>query len=82
MLLKDYAMWLSRLQELDLLDAHSLIPLVKGNQLSKALGTKPGPWMKAAMDMAMEWQFRNPEATDPSDGVAEVLRRKEELGLT
>ena len=75
-------MWLSRLQELDLLDAHSLIPLVKGNQLSKALGTKPGPWMKAAMDMAMEWQFRNPEATDPSDGVAEVLRRKEELGLT
>lgn len=82
LLLKDYATWLSRLQELELLDAHSLTPLVKGNQLSKALKTKTGPWMKAAMDMAMEWQLRNPAATDPSGAIAEVVRRKEELGLT
>ena len=82
LLLKEYATWLSRMQELDLLEAHSLIPLVKGDQLSKALDTRTGPWMKAAMDMAMEWQLRNPEATDPSEGIAEVVRRKEELGLT
>ena len=82
LLLKGYAAWLSRLQELELLDAHALIPLVKGAQLSEALDTKVGPWMKAAMDMAMEWQLRNPDVINPADGIAEVVRRKKELGLT
>ena len=81
-LLTDYATWLSRLHELDLLDAYSLIPLVKGDQLYKALNTEAGPWMKAAMDMAMEWQLRNPDATDPDEGIAEVMKQKEKLGLT
>ena len=76
-----YACWLSNLQALDLLDVDRLKPIVNGNQLSKALSTKSGPWMKKALDIAMEWQLRNPEATDPAGGIAEVVERKGELGI-
>ena len=79
--LDDYACWLSRLQALDLLDVDRLKPIVSGNQLSKALGTKSGPWMKKALDIAMEWQLRNPEETDPVGGIAEVVERKRELDI-
>lgn len=79
--LDDYARWLSNLQVLDLLDVNRLKPIVNGNQLSKALGMKDGPWMKKALDIAMEWQLRNPEETDPAGGIAEVVERKEELGI-
>ena len=58
-----------------------LKPIVNGNQLSKALCTKSGPWMKKALDIAMEWQLRNPEETDPAGGIAEVVERKRELDM-
>lgn len=58
-----------------------LKPIVNGNQLSKALDTKSGPWMKKALDIAMEWQLRNPGETDPAGGIAEVVERKSELGI-
>lgn len=79
--LDGYACWLSNLQMLDLLDVDRLKPIVNGNQLSNALGIKSGPWMKKALDIAMEWQLRNPEATDPAGGIAEVMERKGELGV-
>ena len=79
--LADYACWLSNLQALDLLHVDRLKPIVNGNQLSEALGTKSGPWMKKALDIAMEWQLRNPEETDPAGGIAEVVERKGELGI-
>ena len=80
-ILDGYACWLSNLQALDLLDVDRLKPIVNGNQLSKALGTKSGPWMKKALDIAMEWQLRNPDEIDPAGGIAEVVKRKRELGL-
>ena len=79
--LDGYACWLSNLQTLDLLDVDRLKPIVNGNQLSNALGIKSGPWMKKALDIAMEWQLRNPEDTDPAGGITEVVERKSELGI-
>ena len=53
-----------------------------GNQLSKALGVKSGPWMKKALDITMEWQLRNADQTDTAGAIAEVIARKQELGIT
>jgi len=81
-ILSGYVSWLSHLRDLDLLDVDQLKPIVNGNLLSEALGKpKAGPWMKKAVDIAMEWQLRNPEETDPAGGIAEVVERKKELGL-
>lgn len=80
--LDGYATWLSDLQSLDLLDADQVKPMVHGNQLTKALGAKSGPWMSKALDITMEWQLRNPEETDPAGAIAEVVERKRELGLS
>ena len=82
MLLAQYATWVEHLQALGLLDVDKLKPLVDGNQISQAFGgIKKGPWMKKAMDIAMEWQLRNPEATDPKMGLQEVVDRRKELGF-
>ena len=56
---------------------------MKGDQLLEALGQniKKGPWMAKAMEIAMEWQLRNPDRTDPTGAIAEVKARKEELGI-
>ncbi|KAL9104138.1 MAG: hypothetical protein Q9163_000885 [Psora crenata] len=81
-LLDRYAAWLTELQSLDLLDVDRLKPIVNGNLISKALGGgKGGPWMKKAMDIAMEWQLRNPDETDPAGGIEEVVSRKKELDI-
>ena len=37
--------------------------------------------MKKALDIVIEWQLRNPTATEPDEAIAEVARRKEEVGL-
>ena len=72
---KEYADWMCALKSLDLLDIDKLVPLVRGDQLCQALGgIKSGAWLKPALDIAMEWQLRNPKETDPSGGVAEVSR--------
>ena len=78
-----YAIWLKELQLLNLLNVDSLRPIVNGNEISKALGGgRGGPWMKKAMDIAMDWQLRNPEQNDPTGGIEEVVDRKRELGFT
>lgn len=71
---------MSKLQSLNLLNVDTLKPLVNGKHLSQALGPS-GPWMKKALDIAMEWQLRNPEQTDAAGGIVEVVARKRELGL-
>jgi len=79
--LDGYATWLSDLQSLDLLDVDQLKPMVHGNQLTKALGAKSGPWMSKALDITVEWQLRNPDETDPAGAIAKVIERKKELGV-
>lgn len=81
MLCRDYALWLSELRKLNLLDVYLLKPLVDGNELSAALGTKSGPWLKRALDMSIEWQLRNPDEAEKRDCLEEIIRRKKELGL-
>lgn len=51
---------------------------MKGTDLAKALETKPGPWMKDALDVVMAWQLRNPTATDPSEAIEAVKAFKSE----
>lgn len=52
-------------------------PLLKGTDLAKSLGTKPGPWMKDALDVVMAWQLRNPDSTD-ADAAIEAVRASRE----
>lgn len=78
-LLHQYAAWMRILQSLDLLEVDKLAPLIKGDQLCKALDLKPGPWMQKALTLALEWQLRNPAATDTTVGIVEVVERKEEF---
>jgi tRNA nucleotidyltransferase (CCA-adding enzyme) len=80
-LLQDYALWLSTLRSLDLLDAYLLKPLADGTDISAALGAKNGPWLKRALEMTIEWQLRNPDETEKEDCIAEIISRKKELGL-
>ncbi|KAJ4301423.1 CCA tRNA nucleotidyltransferase, mitochondrial [Kalmusia sp. IMI 367209] len=72
--LHQYAKFLNRITELNLLDVVNLKPLVNGTQLAKALEVKPGPWMKDALDVVLAWQLRNPEFTDPTDAIEEVKK--------
>ena len=61
--------------EQDLLDAHNLKPLVDGRILVKEVGRSPGPWMKNAVRALLEWQFKNPGMTEPTEGIKEVVGR-------
>ncbi|KAL1798990.1 hypothetical protein ACET3X_003027 [Alternaria dauci] len=71
-LLCSYESFLGRIIELKLLDVDTFRPLLKGTDLAKALGTKPGPWMKDALDVVMAWQLRNPNVTDPTEAIEAV----------
>lgn len=81
-LLAIYVNWLFALEANDLLDVDQLVPLVKGDQLCKALGgVKAGPWTKKALDIVVNWQLRNPDDTDPSHAIAEVVDKRNELSV-
>jgi tRNA nucleotidyltransferase (CCA-adding enzyme) len=73
-----YSTFLSQLTKYDLLEAYTFKPLVTGTELAKALNTKPGPWMKDALDVVMAWQLRNPGVTDPADAIEAVKASKSE----
>ncbi|KAJ8107808.1 hypothetical protein OPT61_g8606 [Boeremia exigua] len=76
-LLHSYSTFLSHLTKLEILDADTFKPLLKGTDLAKALSVKPGPWMKDALDVVMAWQLRNPSATDPSEAIEAVRKARE-----
>lgn len=56
-------------------------PILTGKQICDALATKPGPWMKDALDIAFAWQLRNPDETSPEGCMEEIVQRKNELGM-
>lgn len=76
-LLRSYSSFLSHLAKLEILDADTFKPLLKGTDLAKALSIKPGPWMKDALDIVMAWQLRNPSITDPSEAIEAVKEARE-----
>ena len=67
------------------MDAPSIKPPLDGKILSKALGVKPGTWMKSALDVCMEWKLRHPEIEDAErmkeGAIEEVEGRREELKI-
>jgi len=84
-LFSEWQAFLDHLKQLDVMDAPTMKPLVDGTRLSKALGVKPGIWMKAALDVCMEWQLRNPDEKDEEKArelaIEEVRKRKAELKI-
>ncbi|KAF2829341.1 poly A polymerase C-terminal region-like protein [Ophiobolus disseminans] len=77
-LLKFYAIFLTRLSKLNILDVDTFKPLLKGTDLAKALGIEPGPWMKDALDVVMAWQLRNPGSTDATAAIEAVKASRDE----
>jgi tRNA nucleotidyltransferase (CCA-adding enzyme) len=75
-IIEQYANLLTRIKSYSLLEAHAFKPLITGTDLAKALGAKPGPWMKSALDVVMAWQLRNPEITDPAEAIAQVTNNE------
>ncbi|KAI4170764.1 MAG: hypothetical protein LQ343_004726 [Gyalolechia ehrenbergii] len=80
-ILDGYAMWLSELRGMDLLEAYQLKPLVTGDKLFQALGAKRGPWISRALEMVMAWQLANPYEQNPDGAISEVISRKKELDI-
>lgn len=75
--MRQNAKFLSTIKSLNLLEAHTFKPLVTGTDLAKAIGAKPGPWMKFALDVVMAWQLRNPDVTDPAEAIAQVSKNED-----
>jgi len=73
--MREWSSWLAHLEKIDVLNACEFRPVVDGKALSKALGLKPGPWMKEALDVVMAWQLR--QTTSPTvEGAIEEVRNK------
>lgn len=81
-IVRDYDAFVDHVQELGLVDAYSLKPLLDGKTLAKALLTPPGPWMKEALDVVMAWQLRNPGCTSPEEAIEEVKNQARHGELT
>lgn len=80
-ILDGYARWLSTIQDLDLLKAYQLKPLVTGDKLAKALDARTGPWVAKALEIVVAWQLANPDEEDPEAAILEVKGKKKELSL-
>lgn len=70
---------MSYIEWVDLLDVTSMKPMLDGKQLCKVLGEKPGPWMKPALDILLQYQLRNPEETEAGEAIEEVRRERKRL---
>jgi len=46
--------------------------VIDGKALSNALGLRPGPWMKEALDVVMAWQLRDPSAATVEGAIEQV----------
>lgn len=67
---------------MDLLNAESMKPLVDGSTLKQELKATPGKWMAPALDICLEWQFRNPGVMDMNEAIEEVRSRSGELQIS
>lgn len=75
-MLSDFEAWLLHIRDLGVSEAYATKPLLDGKMLAKALSTKPGPWMKDALDVVMAWQLRNPETATVEGAIEEVKNTK------
>ena len=70
--MQGYRSWLLRLQELAVVDAGRLKPLVDGKRIMKEVGRGPGPWLTEAFETLMRWQLRNPVSNDANKAMQEL----------
>jgi tRNA nucleotidyltransferase (CCA-adding enzyme) len=78
----EWQAFINHLEQMDLMDVANLKGIITGTELSKGLGgIKAGPWMKAALDVCMEWQLRNPGEKDTQGAIDEVKSRAKELNI-
>ncbi|EXJ94154.1 hypothetical protein A1O1_02547 [Capronia coronata CBS 617.96] len=76
-----YQTFVTYIAEQKLEDAHLIAPILKGNEITEALGgLKTGPWLKQAVDLLAEWQFTHPEATK-EEAIEMIVRKKPELDI-
>lgn len=76
-----YAKFVRFVQEQALEDAAELKPIVNGNDIKKELGiSKAGSWLRAALDMVVEWQFANPNGT-AKEAAQMIAKRRDELQI-
>lgn len=80
--LSDFASFLIHVRDLGLMDAYTLKPLLDGKRLAKELSTKPGPWMKDALEVVMAWQLRNPDTATIEGAIEEMKNAKMHGELT
>ncbi|KAF2473948.1 poly A polymerase C-terminal region-like protein [Lindgomyces ingoldianus] len=71
-----YSTFLNQLSKYGILEAYTFKPLITGTELAKALNTKPGPWMRDALDIVMAWQLRNPDIADPTEAIEAVKENR------
>ncbi|EXJ84749.1 hypothetical protein A1O3_05421 [Capronia epimyces CBS 606.96] len=76
-----YQKFVGYIHEQKLEDAHLMPPLLKGNDITQALGgPKGGPWLKKAVDLLAEWQFSHPDATK-QQAIDMIISKKPELEI-
>jgi tRNA nucleotidyltransferase (CCA-adding enzyme) len=83
-LLSEWQSLIDHLEKLDIMDAPGEKPLINGTMLMRELNAKGGPWTKAALDICMAWQLRNPGAKGSESekaAIEEVKRRSKELEI-
>ncbi len=76
-----YQEFVAFIHEQKLEDAHTIAPILKGNEIKDALGgPKGGPWLKKAVDVLAQWQFNHRKATK-EEAIEMIAGKKTELGL-
>ena len=80
-IINGYAAFLRLVENFDLLEVHSIKPLVNGKDLMNAFNAVSGPWLKEALNVAVAWQLRNPGVTDTQAAIREVERNRLRLKI-
>jgi tRNA nucleotidyltransferase (CCA-adding enzyme) len=81
LVIRDYDLFLSYLENEKLLDVTELKPIANGNEVSASLGVRRGRWMSTALEMLIKWQLLHPEITEKDQALEELKNRRAELGV-
>ncbi|KAL9089723.1 MAG: hypothetical protein Q9159_002370 [Coniocarpon cinnabarinum] len=77
--ISEFITFVRHISKLELLDAPNFKPVIDGKTLAKELNTRPGPWMKSALDEIMQWQLRNPGHATPESALEAIRSKHGEL---
>ncbi|OQU99142.1 Poly A polymerase head domain-containing protein [Cladophialophora immunda] len=76
-----YQKFVAYVHDQDLEAAYAVPPILKGNEIKKALGDpKGGPWLKNAVDELARWQFNHPKGTR-EEAIEMISGKRSEFGL-